>query len=246
MDKAIYTAMSGASQTMLKQQVHANNMANVNTSGFRADYANVVAKNVAGEGLQTRALSEVTGTWSSEQAGNIMQTGRELDVAIAGEGWMAVQDNGGEEAYTRGGSLMVNPDGLLMNNRGMPVLDDGGAVIAIPPYQSLQIGSDGTISVRGAGEAATQSVVVGKIKLSTSDVPLQKSEDGLFRSADRAPLDDNPLVKVESGALESSNVNAMEEMVTFMSLGRQFEMQLKTIETARQMAESGDRLIRGS
>ncbi|CAM3720798.1 flagellar basal-body rod protein FlgF [Parendozoicomonas haliclonae] len=246
MDKAIYTAMSGASRTMFQQRLHANNLANVNTHGFRADFAEILAKNVDGQGLPTRVLTETVGTWSSEKAGNMTSTGRNLDVAIAGEGWLAVEDATGNESYTRGGQLHVTMDGQLVTGRGEPVLDQGGAAIVIPEYEQLHIGPDGTISVLGSGDPKSQPVTIGQLKLVKSETPLNKGTDGLFRADNNEPLNADLTVKVVSGALESSNVNAMEEMVTFMSLGRQFEMQLKTIETARQMAESGDRLIRGS
>ena len=246
MDKAIYTAMSGASRSMFQQRQHANNLANVNTNGFKADFAQVMAKNVEGDGLPTRVFTETTGTWTNTQAGNMTSTGRELDLAIQGEGWFAVLDENGEEAYTRAGQMQVSPEGILMTGRGHPVLDQGGAPIAVPEYEQFQVGSDGTISVLGAGDPNAQILNVGQLKLVNEGEPLGKSTDGLFRTADNAPLDADPTVEVISGALESSNVNAVEEMVAFMSLGRQFEMQLKTIQTVNRMAEGGDRLIRGS
>ena len=244
MDKAIYTAMSGASRAMFQQQQHAANLANVNTTGFKADFAQILARNVEGEGLPTRVFTETSGTWSDVSSGPLHRTGNPLDVAIQGEGWLTVLDASGEEAYTRSGALRINQAGQLITSGGRPVVDQGGGPVAVPEYEQLQIGPDGTISILGAGDPKTQPVAVGQLKLVRGEQPLVKGTDGLFRAANNEPLPASTEVEMVSNTLESSNVNAVQEMVAFMSLGRQFEMQLKTLETARQMAESGDRLIR--
>ena len=244
MDKAIYTAMSGASRAMFQQRQHTNNLANVNTTGYKADFAQVMARNVQGKGLPTRVFTEATGTWSDTSDGTLIRTGRALDVAVQGEGWLAVLDSDGNEAYTRSGQLSVTQDGQLITGRGQPVLGEDGAPLAVPEYEQLQIGPDGTISVLGVGDPETQTTTVGQIKLAGSEQRLVKGADGLFRTDNNAALPQSMTATLVSGALEGSNVNSVEEMASFMSLSRQYEMQLKTMETARQMAEAGDRLIR--
>ncbi|MCL6270102.1 flagellar basal body rod protein FlgF [Sansalvadorimonas sp. 2012CJ34-2] len=244
MDKAIYTAMSGATRALFQQRQHSNNLANVNTTGYKADFADIMARNVKGEGLPTRVFTEVQGTWSDTSSGTMMSTGRELDVAVQDGGWLAVLDSSGKEAYTSSGQLSVTQEGLLITGRGQPVLGVDGAPLSVPEYEQLQIGPDGTISILGSGDPKSQTTTVGQLKLALSESRLEKGTDGLFRTKNNAPLPPSESVSVASGTLEGSNVNSVEEMASFMSLSRQFEMQLKTMETARQMAEAGDRLIR--
>ena len=246
MDKAIYTAMSGASRAMFQQRQHTNNLANLNTTGYKADFARVMARNVEGGGLPSRAFTEVKGTWSDTSTGTQISTGRELDVAVQDGGWLAVLDSNGKEAYTRSGQLTVTQEGMLLTGRGQPVLGADDAPLTVPEYEQLQIGPDGTISILGSGDPDSQTTTVGQLKLVSSAERVNKGRDGLFHPRTEEPLPADPTIAVASGTLEGSNVNSVEEMASFMSLSRQFEMQLKTMETARQMAEAGDRLIRES
>ena len=246
MDKSIYVAMTGAAQNMLATAVHANNLANVSTTGFRADFAQAKAMPVFGGNFPSRvyALTETPNTDLSP--GTLQESGRELDVAINGEGWIAVQTPDGSEAYTRAGDLQIDPSGLLLTGSGLPVMGNG-APISLPPSQSVNIGVDGTISVRPLGASAQEVAEVDRIKLVKPERgQLFKGEDGLMYSRDGAPLQADADVRLESGFLESSNVNAISALTDLISLSRQFEMQVKLMKTAERNAQASARLLQFS
>ncbi len=241
MDALIYTAMSGAERALHAQQVHANNLANMDTGGFRADLELATAQAVPGYGYDDRHMGELQANSLSTRQGALRQTGRDLDVAIEGDGFLAVQWQGGE-AYTRAGAITVGDDGALKVN-GLAVLGDGGPIV-LPPYSALQVAKDGTISVQTPGQTELQPI--DRLKLVKPDADnLTKNVAGLVvtRTGEPAPADDT--VVVQGGHLEGSNVSAVEEMVATMSLNRSFEMQMKLFTAADSMADSGNRLIRG-
>jgi len=244
MDKALYIAMTGAKHNMLAQSVHANNLANVNTTGFRADFAQARSMAVYhGDGHQSRAyaLTESPSTDFSE--GSMMSTGRELDFSIRGKGMIAVQAPDGSEAYTRAGNLALGPNGELLTANGLPVLGDGGPIV-LPPAEKIDIGSDGSITVLGAGEGAATLVLVDRIKLVGDDVKnMTKGNDGLTRSRDGEPLEVDGDVRIVSGFLESSNVNAINEFTEVLSLARQYEMHIKMMKTVETNSEASARLL---
>lgn len=247
MDKSLYIGMSGAKQNMLAQRAHANNLANVNTTGFKKDFTQARSMPVFGEHFPTRAYAMTERPGTDLTPGALMQTGRDLDVAVQQDGWMAVQNNLGEEVFTRSGSLQVDTNGLLRLASGEPVLGNGGPV-ALPPYERLLIGADGTVSIVPIGGQANELVQVDRIKLVNPPAgALQKGEDGFIRrSPDQAidepePVDVN--LRLNSGFLESSNVNAVEEMIANLQLSRQFEMQVKVMQTAEQNSEATARLL---
>jgi flagellar basal-body rod protein FlgF len=183
MDALIYTVMSGAERALHAQQVHANNLANLDTPGFRADLELAASQAVNGYGYDTRHLSELKANAVSTREGTVKSTGRELDVALQGPGYLAVEDGTGE-AYTRAGTLQVDADGALTVN-GRPVLGEGGPIV-LPPYTRLEIGSDGSISVQPAGETEMQTV--DQLKLVKADgKDLTKNAAGLLvtRTASR-------------------------------------------------------------
>ncbi|WP_067516353.1 flagellar basal body rod protein FlgF [Endozoicomonas ascidiicola] len=242
MDKAIHTAMSGAVRTMQAQQQHANNLANVNTGGFKADYSQAVANALPGEGMPTRVMVQTGDVWSDFAAGAMQQTGRSLDVALATPGFLQVNDIGGEPAYSRGGSLTLSAEGMLADASGHLVMGQNGPV-EIPPHEQLLIGEDGTISILPEGD--NEMAVIDQLQLVNAEQPLIKGTDGLFRTENGAPPVADPTVRLASGFIEASNVNSVREMVSFMSLNRQFEMQLKVMSTSRDMAAAGDVLLRG-
>ncbi|MDC0663282.1 flagellar basal body rod protein FlgF [Marinobacter sp. SS21] len=247
MDKSLYIGMSGAKQNMLSQRAHANNLANANTTGFKRDFAQARSMPVFGEHHPTRAyaMSERPGTDLS--AGALMETGRKLDVAVDGNGWLAVQNRQGQEAFTRSGSFQIDTNGLLRNGAGDLVLGNGGPV-ALPPFENVQVGADGTISVIPVGGPPDQLVAVDRLKLVNPPADaLEKGEDGYMRrKPDQAlggvePADAS--LRVASGFLESSNVNAVEEMIANLQLSRQFEMQIKVMRTANDNSEAAARLL---
>ncbi len=236
MDRLIYTAMTGAKQALEKQATTAHNLANATTTGFRAQIDQFRAVPVQGAPLATRAFVVDSTTGSDLRAGAIQHTGRELDVAVQGDGWIAVQAPDGSEAYTRNGSLKMDENGVLLTRDGLTVLGDGGP-LSIPPGRNIALGKDGTVSLVPDGSAATGLTSVGRLKLvNPPQADLVRGDDGLFRLKDGNAAEVDPKVTLISGALESSNVNVVDEMVNMISLARQFEMHMKIL----QNAESND------
>jgi flagellar basal-body rod protein FlgF len=247
MDRALFLSMTGAKHIDRAQAIHANNLANASTGGFRADFAQARSMSIYnGEGYQTRAYALTERPGSNFENGALRETGRDLDVAIKGEGWFAVQSASGTEAYTRAGSLTIDSLGQLRDGSGRLVMGDGGP-ITIPPYEQLTIDLDGTITVRAQGQAPNAVTQVGRLKLVNPDVAdLQKGEDGLFRSKTGQPLDADASVTIQSGFVEGSNVNVVSELTNIMSLARQFEMQVKMMRTVEDMSGAASRLLQQS
>lgn len=244
MDRMIYVAMTGAREAMRAQTASSHNLANVGTTGFRAVQNVLEAAPIAGAGLPTRVNSIARADGWNSRAGEVMPTGRDLDIAIQGDGWLAVQDAQGEEGYTRAGDLRINPTGLLETATGQLVLGNGGP-ISVPPFQSLFIGNDGQISIVPQGQGPESLVEVDRLRLvkpPTADM-VQRG-DGLFglRDGDSAPPD--PSVRIASGQLESSNVNVAEALVQMIELSRHYEMQVRAMHTAEQNDQAATRLIR--
>lgn len=243
MDRMLYIAMSGARQTMQAQIVNAQNLANVNTTGFREDLIAFASRPVGGDGLPSRVYNSAYSVGTDVSPGTIHTTGNDLDVAIDGEGWIAVQAADGTEAYTRAGDLRIDSAGLLVTGAGRPVLGNGGP-IAIPPAETLAIGGDGTISIRPVGQAPNTLAVVDRIKLVNPPAGgLTKGPDGLMRLAGGVESVPDAGVTLVAGALELSNVNPVDALVSMMDLARQFEMQIKMMQTAKENDEASARLL---
>jgi flagellar basal-body rod protein FlgF len=236
MDRLIYTAMTGAKHALEQQATSSNNLANATTTGFRAQIDQFRAVPVQGAVLPTRTFVVDSTTGSDFRSGAIQQTGRELDVAVQGEGWIAVQAADGSEAYTRNGNLRQDENGLLQTHDGLSVMGDGGP-LSIPPGRSIAMAKDGTISLVPDGSQATGLTTVGRLKLvNPPEADLVRGDDGLFRMKDGQAAEADPNVSLLSGALETSNVNVVDEMVNMISLARQFDMHMKLL----QYAESND------
>jgi len=238
MDRLIYLAMSGAKATMQRQETLANNLANVSTVGFRAELAAFRAVPVEGSGASTRVYSLESTPGYDATPGQVAATGRNLDVAMKGASWLAVQGLDGTEAYTRGGSLDINADGNLVTTSGLTVLGDGGP-IQVPPDTQVGIAADGTVS---ATDTNGRSTSIGKLKLVTPEAPLTRGIDGLFR-AGGGDLSADPLARVQDGALEGSNVSAVETMVAMIAAARQFEAQMKSLSTAEGNDKAASQLL---
>lgn len=236
MDRLIYTAMTGAKHALEKQATTSHNLANATTTGFRAQIDQFRAVPVQGVALATRAFVVDSTTGSDFRAGAIQHTGRDLDIALQGEGWLAVQAADGSEAYTRLGSLKLDENGVLQTHTGLNVMGDGGQ-LSIPPGRNVAVARDGTISLVPNGSAATGVTSVGRLKLvNPPAADLVRGDDGLFRLKDGSPAPGDSKVTVISGALESSNVNVVDEMVNMISVARQFDMHMKML----QYAETND------
>jgi flagellar basal-body rod protein FlgF len=239
MDKLIFTALSGAEHTLRAQQVHANNLANMETAGFRANLELASSQALGGFGYDDRHLAKVQADSISARAGSVRETGRALDVAISGNGYLAVQYGDGE-AYTRAGSIDIDANGAL-SVHGHPLLGEGGP-IALPQHTAVEIAADGTISVQTPG--ATTLQVVDRLRMVNAEArELTKNEAGLIVARGGAALAPDPDVTLRARALEGSNVSAIEEMVATMTLNRSFEIQMKLLKAGDSMNEVGNRLI---
>lgn len=241
MDRLGYTAMSAAARSMMSLQVQANNLANASTPGFRADLEAAEAAAVEGYGYDSRHLAVVRDNGVDMRPGTLTATGRPLDVAIQGDGLLAVAVGGGE-AYTRNGALEVDSE-LRLTVSGRPVMGENGPIL-LPAYDRINIGSDGVISVMPRGDSAI--LEVGRIKLvelPASD--LVKRPDGLLVSRTGAAVEPSDDVVLVSRHLESSNVSAIEQLVSTMSLNRLFEAQVKMMKAAEELSTAGNRMIRG-
>jgi flagellar basal-body rod protein FlgF len=240
MDRMIYLAMSGAKATMQRQEVVSHNLANASTVGFRAELAAFRAVPVVGEGASTRVYALESTPGYNPAPGPVQSTGRALDVAMKGNAWLAVQGLDGTEAYTRAGSLDVNTEGLLTTSNGLMVMGDGGP-ITVPPNSEVSVGADGTISAKSGNQ---RPQVIGRLKLVTPEAPLTRGTDGLFRAGEDLPAD--PTARVAGGALEGSNVSAIESMVSMISAARQFEQQMKMLKSAEEKEQSASKLLSSS
>jgi len=244
MDKLLYIAMSGAKETLRAQAVNNHNLANASTTGFRADLSAFQSRAVVGSGYASRVYATNATTGWDSTVGAQISTGRDLDVAIQGDGFIAVQGRDGREAYTRAGDLRVDPNGQLLTGTGLPVLGDGGPV-SVPPNVSLSIAPDGTISIVPLGQGPETTASIGRIKLvNPARESLDRGADGLFRVRDGSDAPSDASVRVASGVIESSNVNTADAMVNMIELARQFELQVKAIRSAEENGAASAQLLR--
>jgi flagellar basal-body rod protein FlgF len=239
MDRLIYLSMAGAKATMQRQDSLANNLANVSTNGFRAELQAFRAVPVRGDGASTRVYALESTVGHNTAAGPMQSTGRSLDVAMQGNAWLAVQGLDGTEAYTRAGALHVNAEGQLMTIAGLPVVGEGGP-LSLPANADVEVAADGSITTR-VGNGRPQQA--GRLKLVTPEAPLLRSNDGLFRAADGADIAADRTARVQSGALEGSNVSPVETMVAMISAARQFEQQMKMLQGAEQRDQGAAKLL---
>ena len=247
MDKMLWVAMSGAKENMNSVAVRANNLAKANTTGFKADLQQARAMQAFGEGLPTRVFSMTESPGQNFASGAIQATGRNMDVAIKDQGWIAVDDGNGNERYTRNGSLEVGTDGMLKNSNGQTVLGDNGPIFVPMPIDNRVIGSNGNVSIRPMGAPADAMEVVDRIKLvNPPNGNIEKGNDGLFKLKDGQQAFADANVKLEIGALEGSNVNSVEEMTHMIALQRQYEMNVKLMKTADENAQRSESLMRMS
>jgi flagellar basal-body rod protein FlgF len=243
MDRLIYTALSGAKHILEQQANTSHNLANATTTGFRAQLDSFRAVPVIGDGLPTRAFVVDSTVGTDFTPGALQQTGRDLDVAIQGKGWIAVETADGTEAYTRHGNLKLSENGLLQTQSGQNVLGDGGP-ISVPPDVTVSIGKDGTVSAIATGTKPGAATVLGRIKLvNPPEETIVRGDDGLFRLKSGDPADADGNVTVVGGALESSNVNVVDAMVNMISLARQFEMHMNLLKNAESNATKAAQLL---
>jgi flagellar basal-body rod protein FlgF len=243
MDRMIYTAMTGAKHILEQQATTAHNLANATSNGFKAQIDSFRAVPVLSTGLPTRAFVVDATTGADFTPGPIQNTNRDLDVAVQGKGWLAVQRADGSEGYTRNGSLQISQNGQLQTASGLNVLGDGGP-IAIPPDVIITIAKDGTVSSVANLTLPGPSNTIGRLKLVNPDeANLVRAEDGLFVTKNAQPAVADANVQVINGALEGSNVNVIDAMVGMIGLARQFEMQMKLMQTAENNANKAGQIF---
>jgi len=243
MDRLIYTVASGTKHIMEQQATTSNNLANISTTGFRAQLDSFRAVPVQSEGLPTRAFVVDNTVGSDFSAGALQATGRDLDVAVKGKGWIALQMADGTESYTRNGALEVSANGILQTSNGMTVAGENGP-ITIPPDSKVSVGSDGSISAMSTTTVPATSTVLGRIKLvNPKDADLVRGDDGMFRLKDGTGAPADPAVGLVGGALEGSNVSAVDSMVNMISLARSFETQMSLLKNAENNAAKAAQIL---
>lgn len=243
MDRALYVSMSGATQTLLAQAANSNNLANASTTGFRAQLIDAQSVAVTGAGLPSRVNAQLQDQGWDSTPGAVTQTGRDLDVALQQGDWLAVQASDGSEAYTRAGNLRVDAYGQLLTGSGQPVLGDNGP-ISVPPYSTIKVGADGTLSIVPAGQNPNTVATVGRLRVvQATSTQLLRGTDGLMRAAPGVTLDPASGETLVSGALEGSNVDLATTMVTMIQLARQFDLQTKLMKTAEDNSSASASLL---
>ena len=242
MDKLIYTAMTGANAAANRQTVLSNNLANASTNGFRAELATYRAVPLRGEGATTRVFALEATAGHLNTPGPVQRTGRSLDAMTTGNAWFGVQGLDGVEAYTRNGSFEVSTDGTLMTSNGLTVVSDGGGPITVPTGAQVTVGFDGNLSAKVGNQPAN---AIGRLKMvtPTADDPLRRGDDGLFRSVSGDPLLNDATARLVTGVLEGSNVNPIETMVGMIQTARQFEVQMRLLQTAESNDRSAGQLL---
>ncbi|WP_370978941.1 flagellar basal body rod protein FlgF [Agaribacterium sp. ZY112] len=248
MDKALYISMTGAKHNMLAQTARANNLANLNTVGFKSEFSQARSMGVYyGDGHASRAYALTENQGTNFKYGAMTQTGRDLDISVDGDGFIGVQGPDGRDGLTRAGSLHIDALGVLRNGSNLPVLGNGGP-ISVPPFEKIDIGIDGTVTIVPTGARANETVQVDRILLVNPELEsIRKEEDGLFRPRNpEQELEPDAAVRVVSGFLEGSNVNAVDELVSVLNLSRQYEMQVKLMQTVKENSETSARMLQMS
>ncbi|NVK31685.1 MAG: flagellar basal body rod protein FlgF [Gammaproteobacteria bacterium] len=244
MDKFAYIAANAARNTLIAQGVTSHNLANVNTTGFKADLDRFSANPVYGPGAATRVYAQDEENGYNAADGSLMHTENPLDLGLSGEGWFAVQNMEGELGYTRRGDFRQDANGTLINGDGHALLGAGGSPINLPPFEAITVANDGTITIQPAGATANELAVVDRVSMVSGDgQKLVKGRDGLFREETNQPLPESPFVSLRSGSLESSNVNAVDSMVQMIEHARAFQVQVKLLDQAEQLDNSASNLL---
>jgi len=241
MDRIIYTTMTGANAAAQRQAVLSNNLANASTTGFRSEMTTFRSVPVQGQGSSTRVFALDATSGHLQTPGPAMTTGKNTDLMARGNAWFAVQGMDGMEAYTRNGALEVTEQGQLVTATGLPVLSDGGTPIDIPQNAKLNFGADGTVVATLPNQPPMS---IGRLKMvtPTAEQAIKRSDDGLFRGVDGdLPNDGN--ARLVAGTLEGSNVNAVEQMVGMIAASRQFEQQIKMLQTAESNDKTASQLL---
>lgn len=244
MDRLIHTALSGMRGAMSRQTVVANNLANAGTTGFRGEMTAARSLWIRGPGFGARATATEEVLAANMAGGTVNQTGRDLDIAMAGETLLAVQAEDGSEAYTRRGDLQVAASGLLTTGDGRPVIGEAGP-ITVPPADSIQISEDGALMIVPAGGDPNQPQQLDRLKLaSPTGSRVRKGLDGLFRVEGNGALPSDPEARVVPRSLEGSNVEVSQALISMIEASRSWESQVNLVNQAREMDTAAADLMR--
>lgn len=239
-NQVLYLLMTGTAAVMNQMTVTSNNLANANTTGFKAQQPTFQAVPYTEDGHSDGAGVTARDGGANLIAGPISETGRKLDIAVEGQGWIAVRGSDGQPAYTRNGSLTIGPGGVLQTSDGHPVLGQSGGQITLPPLQSVSIGEDGTVSGVPMGQPAAQIVAFDRIMLANPPASqMTRRGDGLFADTSGA-LSIDGTVRVKSGALEQSNVDSVGMMMNLIESTRMFQMQTGLMHTMGTMGQGAN------
>ncbi|CAM2787535.1 flagellar basal-body rod protein FlgF [Legionella worsleiensis] len=247
METVLYTSTSAGYADLQRQSLIANNLANLNTPGFKADLYQAYTMYMSNENGVNNSNGQTVVVQGPNNVdmmpGEIITTGRDLDVAIDGDGWLAIRDGQGKEVYTRGGSLRLSTNGQLVTASGQPVLGDGGP-ISIPPAKSIEIGNDGTITIVPLDGDLKALAILDRLKLVSLDkTNVVKTEDGYYQLKQGGVARADANIRVISGAIEGSNVSAVEQMVEMISAGREFDAHMKVLSTSDENAQKLAQLL---
>lgn len=244
MDRMLFISMSGAKEAALSQANNANNLANATTDGFKQDFNQFRAQHVEGPGWNSRAYSMDERPATDFSAGPIKVTNRDLDVAMKETGYLAVLTPAGDEGYVRSASMQVTAGGALVDVAGNPMLNVGGAPIVLPEFDQIYLGSDGTISIHPVGAEPGELAVVDQLRIvDVAHTDLEKGLDGFIRLKPGVFEQGQGISPMVSGALEGSNVNTAQALVTMIELSRKYEIQIKMMKTAKDHGASSDKLL---
>lgn len=244
MDRALYIAATGARELMKRQDVQTHNLSNALTPGFRAEIAaQRTAPVVGGAGMRTRAYAVESTPGADMKPGAMIATGRDLDVAVQGDGWFVVRGQDGSEAYTRAGSFQQTPDGTLVDTAGRPVMSATNEPIVLAPNTKVEINPDGSISSIPDNDRV-QAAVVGNLKLVNPPVAsLERGGDGMFRLRQGGQAPAAQEVRVAKGMVESSNVNSVDTMVNMIAASRHFDMQVQLMQNTDRNQQAATQIL---
>ena len=244
MNSVIQIAAEAARKVSQAQALVTNNLANAGTTAFKADLYAAQTNYLGVSSRDASAIPSTPLTAVDFGGGSLVATGRELDIAINGQGWMQVLTPQGEEVLSRRGDLRIENNGNLIDAAGNQIMGEGGP-INLPPASTINIGVDGTISLIPLGEAPVAGATVDRILLvNPNPADLEKGLDGHIRANQDANLEPDAAVNIVVGSLESSNVNSVAAMVQMIELSRSFESHVKTMQSADELDDSSASLMR--
>jgi flagellar basal-body rod protein FlgF len=227
-----YLVMAGLDATMDRVTAATNNLANRGTAAFKAQKPVFQAMPLYGQGMPDRVIVAATEEGADFRSGAIQKTGRDLDVAVKGPGWLIVQAPDGNPALSRNGSLAISSGGILQNSEGHVVLGEGFSPIVLPALQSITIGDDGTVSGVLLGQSPDQITALNRVMLANPPTgELQRRADGLFEDQAAPPQPDSQ-VRLQVGALEDSNADTVSMMMNMIENTRIFQMQTEMVRMA--------------